>query len=126
MSVKDSDKQSIVEVAKHFYARGFRLIATSGTAAAIQAADIPCLVVNKVGEGHPNLVDVITCGAVDCIINTTTDSNTINDSYIIRQSAISQRVSYSTTVAGGLAMSISLAHSPLKVRALQHWHRDLI
>jgi carbamoyl-phosphate synthase large subunit len=126
MSVKDSDKQSIVEVAKHFYTHGFRLIATAGTAAAIQAADIPCLVVNKVGEGHPNLVDVITCGAVDCIINTTTDSSTIHDSYIIRQSAISQRVSYSTTVAGGLAMSISLAQSPLKVRALQHWHRDLI
>ncbi len=124
-SVKDSDKEAIKEVAKNFYDLGFRLVATSGTAAAILSADIPCMVVNKVSEGRPHLVDMIKNNAINFIVNTTNSKSTIHDSYIIRQSAIQKRVCYSTTIAGGLALSISLAHQQPKVRSLQSWHKTL-
>ena len=125
ISVKDSDKNAIIEVAQNFYELGFRLVATAGTAKAILQADIPCMVVNKVTEGRPHLVDMIKNNAVDFIINTTNSKSTIHDSYIIRQSAISQRVCYSTTIAGGLAVSLALSHQQPKVKSLQSWHKSL-
>jgi carbamoyl-phosphate synthase large subunit len=74
----------------------------------LQQAGIACKLVNKVYEGRPHIVDMIKNNEIDLIINTTEGRQSIADSYTIRASALQQKVSYTTTIAGAHATVLAL------------------
>ena len=110
LSVRKTDRQAVVGLARDLVASGFRLVATRGTAASIKAEGIDCEVVNKVMEGRPHIVDMIKNGQIDLIVNTTEGKQSIADSYTIRRSALQHKVSYSTTLAGARATCMALEY----------------
>ena len=123
ISVKDSDKQGITPIARQLVDRGFYIYATRGTASILQAANIPCDIVNKVREGRPNIVDMIKNDEIDLIINTTKGQKTVSDSFSIRRNAIQHDIAYTTTLAGAEAMCAAMDHQPEEsVISLQTLH----
>ena len=110
ISVKDEDKDKAVEVARLLLASGFQIVASGGTAAHLQAHDVACTTVNKVAQGRPHIVDHIINGDIAMIINTTAGKQAILDSYTIRREALMHKVFYQTTIAGGHAVALALAH----------------
>ena len=120
ISVKDDDKNKAAEVARLLIAAGYKIVATGGTAAHLQAQGIACERVNKVAQGRPHIVDHIINGDIAMIINTTAGKKAISDSYTIRREALMHKVFYQTTIAGGHAVALALSFSDdEKVRALQ-------
>jgi carbamoyl-phosphate synthase large subunit len=109
LSVKERDRQHAVELGRELAERGFEIISTRGTGSALQQAGIACKLVNKVYEGRPHVVDMIKNNEIDFIINTTEGKQSIADSYTIRASALQQKVSYTTTIAGAHATVRALA-----------------
>ena len=101
LSVKNNDKPRVIEVARQLAAQGFELVATKGTAAAIQEAGVACATINKVAEGRPHVVDMIKNNEVILVINTVEERrNAIADSRYIRTTALLNRVTTFTTIAG--------------------------
>ena len=104
ISVRNADKPKAVEVARALALMGFPLVATRGTASAINAAGIACESVNKVAEGRPHIVDLVKNGDVALVINTVEEKrNAISDSRSIRTTALAMRVTQYTTIAGAWA-----------------------
>jgi carbamoyl-phosphate synthase large subunit len=130
ISVKNADKPKAVQVARGLHALGFKVVATRGTAAAIQEAGIPVILVNKVAEGRPHIVDMLKNGEVSLVINTVEERrNAITDSRAIRTQALAARVTYYTTIAGALAAVEGMQYLReglgIKVYSLQDLHRSL-
>ncbi len=130
LSVKNQDKPKAVEVARGLHALGFKIVATRGTAAAIKDAGIPVVVVNKVAEGRPHIVDMLKNGEVSLVINTVEERrNAITDSRAIRTQALAARVTYYTTIAGAWAAVEGMQYLReglgIKVYSLQDLHRSL-
>ena len=128
VSVKNNDKARAVEVARGLAALGFSLLATKGTAAAIQAAGIACNVVNKVTEGRPNIVDMIKNNEIALVINTVEERrNAIADSRHIRTSALLARVTTFTTIFGAEAAVEGMQYlDDLDVISVQEMHAQLL
>jgi carbamoyl-phosphate synthase large subunit len=127
VSVKNDDKPRAVAVARSLAAMGFDLVATRGTAMAIQAAGIACAEVNKVAEGRPHVVDMMKNGQI-CLVITTVEErrNAIHDSRQIRTTALQCRVPTITTVAGAEAAVEGMQQSgTLEVHSLQALHQTL-
>jgi carbamoyl-phosphate synthase large subunit len=127
LTVKNNDKARAVAVARALVDMKFDLVATKGTAAAIQAAGIACGVVNKVTEGRPHVVDMIKNNEIVLVINTVEERrNAIADSRQIRTSALLARVTTFTTIAGAEAAVQGMAHMDnLGVVSLQEMHAQL-
>jgi len=127
ISVRDADKAAAVEVARGLHELGFALVASRGTAAAIAAQGLPVATVNKVAEGRPHVVDMIKNGEIDLIVNTVDEKRTaISDSRSIRTTAVQQRITYYTTIAGARAACAGLRHvESLVPYDLQGLHRRL-
>jgi carbamoyl-phosphate synthase large subunit len=127
VSVRSGDKPRAVEVARGLHELGFSLVATRGTAAAIAAAGIPVSAVNKVQEGRPHVVDMLKNGEIALVINTVEEKRgAIADSRSIRTTALAQRVSYYTTIAGASAAVEGMRHlHDLDVYSLQSLHAEL-
>ena len=124
ISIRESDKPKIGPIARDLLALGFQLVATRGTAAALQAVGIPCTLVNKVYEGRPHIVDMIKNGELQFIINTTEGRKAIADSFTIRRQALQQQVTYTTTLSGAEATCYALRELDAKdVNCLQVLHR---
>ena len=105
MSVRNADKAAAIKIARSLSDKGFDILATRGTQQAFNDAGIACRSVHKVIENQrPNVVDFIEDGTVDLIINTTEGRQAITDSRTIRSSAVQNRVCYTTTIAGALAI----------------------
>ena len=128
LTVKNNDKPRAVEVARALVALKFDLVATKGTAAAINAAGIACGVVNKVTEGRPHVVDMIKSNEIVLVINTVEERrNAIADSRQIRTSALLARVTTFTTIAGAEAAVQGMVHMDnLTVVSLQELHAQLV
>jgi carbamoyl-phosphate synthase large subunit len=127
LSVKNGDKQRAVEVAKMLHGMGYPIVATRGTAKAIEAAGIPVRTVNKVKEGRPDIVDLIKNGEITLVF-TTVDENRgeIADSRSIRITSQINRVTYYTTISAALAAVQGLrAINELEVYDLQSLHQSL-
>ena len=127
VSVKDSDKPLIVPAMRDLAAMGFTIIATEGTALALEASGLPVARVNKVAEGRPHIVDRIKDGGVALIFNTTEGVQSLKDSASIRGSALYGRVPYFTTAAASIASVAAIAalrRRPLEVRPLQAYHKS--
>jgi carbamoyl-phosphate synthase large subunit len=126
LSVRDGDKDRLLPVAKEIIARGFTLVATSGTASYLAEHGVVCERINKVLEGRPHIVDLIKNGEIAYIVNTTEGKQAIADSFSIRREALQHRVTYSTTVSGARALVHSLDfHSDGEVHSLQELHQEL-
>ncbi|KAB7628415.1 carbamoyl-phosphate synthase large subunit [Alkalilimnicola sp. S0819] len=125
MSVREADKPAAVAVARMLKDHGFSLIATRGTARALQEQGVDCKVINKVLEGRPHIVDAIKNGEIALIINTTEGKQAIRDSYSIRREALHRKVSYTTTIAGARATCLALEHLESRdVVRLQDLHKE--
>ena len=125
-SVRDADKERVVEIARLAHAGGFELVATNGTQRVIAAADIPCDSVNKVKQGRPHIVDMIKNDEISLIVNTTDGSGAIADSFRIRREALNQKVAYATTLSAGAAIVGALQEDALaNIFSLQELHEDL-
>ena len=126
LSVRDPDKQRLLPVAQGLIDRGYTLVATLGTAAVLREQGVECETVNKVIEGRPHIVDLIKNGEIAYIVNTTEGRQAITDSFSIRREALQQRVTYSTTIAGALALLESLEYRGTgPVLSLQELHASL-
>jgi len=127
ISVRKGDRPAAVKIAAELVRQGYRLVATRGTAGAIQEAGIPCDVVNKVLEGRPHIVDMIKNDQIDLIINTTEGKQAIADSYTIRGAALQHKVPYSTTIAHGHATTLALTFMDIPtVNRLQDLHQEYV
>ena len=126
ISVRNADKARIVEIGAQLIDLGFVLIATRGTAAALNAGGLAATVVNKVTEGRPHIVDMIKNNEITLIVNVVDDKRAVLDSVEIRRVALAQRVTYYTTLAGARAACIGMrAMKELQVYDLQGLHGQL-
>jgi carbamoyl-phosphate synthase large subunit len=126
ISVRDADKEGVIDVAKGLSALGFNLMATSGTFKILDAAGIDVKRVNKVNEGRPHIVDMIKNDEIAMSVNTTEGPVAIADSAAIRRSALQHKVYYTTTLAGAEAVVKALESDGLQtVRRLQELHATI-
>jgi carbamoyl-phosphate synthase large subunit len=115
VSVRDGDKARAADLARLLTGKGFRIVATRGTASAIMAAGIPCEAINKVKNG-----------GIQFIANTTEGKRSIEESRSIRAAAIQHKVCYFTTMAGAQAAAIAMDHlDKVQVNRLQELHEAL-
>jgi carbamoyl-phosphate synthase large subunit len=128
ITVTDSDKPTVTPIARRFHEMGFRVVATAGTAAYLRARGIPTDRIFKVHEGRPNCLDMIVNRDAQLLINTPLGKHAQVDDYLLRQAAIVNRVSYTTTMSAASAASdaiLSLRSRKPTVRCLQEWHAML-
>ena len=126
LSVRDSDKQLLIPIARELIGRGYELVATRGTARYLQEHAIVCESVNKVMEGRPHVVDLIKNNEITFVVNTTEGAQAIADSFSIRRETLQRQISYTTTIAGGRATLRALDHeNDYTVHSLQQLHRGL-
>ena len=127
LSVRNEDKARAVEVARTLVELGFSLVATRGTAAAIEKAGLAVQQVNKVQEGRPHIVDMLKNREVSLIVNTVEeDQRSIKDSHSIRTTALQNRITYYTTIAGARAACVGMKHlQELRAYDIQTLHRSL-
>ena len=126
LSVRDSDRPFIGDLAKEFYDLGFKIIATKGTARSISERDIPVEVIKKVAEGRPHVVDAMKNSEVNLIVNTTEGRQSILDSASIRRTALEERIYCTTTIEGGKAVCAVLRNKDQwSVERLQDLHAKI-
>jgi len=129
ISVKNQDKRSIVLIAKKLSDLGFKIMATSGTAATLIRNDIEVETLPKLGEGRPNIIDFIKDGKVDLIINTPAGKATKEDEAKIRSNAVLYSVPLITTIAGAQAsvngIETLIKKSEMSVKSIQEYHRQI-
>jgi carbamoyl-phosphate synthase large subunit len=128
LTVNDSDKATVMPIARRFQEMGFTLFATDGTARHLRVRGIPVTAVRKVHEGHPNGIDLMINREVKLLINTPLGKHAQYDDYQLRRTAIAQRLSYTTTMSAASAACdaiLSLRSRQPSVRSLQEWHEQL-
>ena len=129
ISVHDMHKDRIVPVAESFHRMGFKILATSGTAAHLQRHGVKTEIVWKVSEGRPHVVDHIKNGDIQLVINTTVGRQSSRDAYHIRQGTLKYNVLYTTTVAGARALSeavMAMQQEDWGVAPLQEYHKKVL
>jgi carbamoyl-phosphate synthase large subunit len=122
ITVADRDKSAATGIAIQLHDLGFKLIATRGTAKALNRMGIPARAINKIGEGSPHVVDAIELGDVDLVINTPVGTGARTDGYEIRAAAVARRIPCITTMSGGIAAVRAIAaaaHGEPEVISLQ-------
>jgi carbamoyl-phosphate synthase large subunit len=128
ISVANRDKPAVVEVARQFAQLGFRIRATSGTQACLADAGIASDAILKRHEGSPNMLDAISGGEIQLVVNTPSGRESrIDDSYI-RKTAVKRKVPYVTTLAAALAAAKGIAAMRAgrgQVKSLQEYHADI-
>ena len=126
VSVRDRDKDAVVEVAQRLSSLGYSLVATHGTAKVIEAAGLPVTGVNKVLEGRPHIVDMLKNGEIQVVFNTTEGKQAIADSSTIRRTALRHDVYCTTTIAGALAVCDAVEFgNNMSVYTIQQLHAEL-
>ena len=109
ISLKNDDKDEAIAPARALVDMGFKLIATRGTAKALEDAGLPVTRINKVLEGRPHVVDALKNGEVQLVFNTTEGAQALADSASIRRTAVTMKVPYYTTMAGAVAATQAIA-----------------
>ncbi len=125
ISVKDTDKEAVIPVAREFVKLGFEIISTSGTAEALTRSKIKITKVFKVNEGRPNVLDRIKNGDINFIINTPSGKIPREHEVVIRNAALAAKIPIMTTVRAALASANgirSLQKRKVQVRSLQEYH----
>jgi carbamoyl-phosphate synthase large subunit len=129
ISVRDDDKPAACDLAQRLAELGFSIVATGGTAAALQRASVEAKPINKVLEGRPHVVDSLRNGEIDVVINTTEGAQAIRDSRSLRRQTLMSGIPYFTTIAAATAAVGAierLREAPLAVRSLQEYHATVV
>ena len=124
ISMKDGDKERIIEPARQLCEMGFKIVATSGTARLLEENNVPVTRINKVLEGRPHIVDAIANGEVQLVFNTTEGAQALSDSASLRRAALQNTVPYYTTLSGAMAATRAIAamrRDELHVASLQSY-----
>ena len=126
ISVNRKDKEEVVDVAGSFVNDGFKVLATGGTYDLIADAGLPVTKIKKLYEGRPNILDAITNGEIDLIINSPVGKESVHDDSYLRKAAIKARIPYMTTMAAAKATAEGIAYvkknGSSEVRSLQELH----
>ncbi|HEX4083836.1 MAG TPA: carbamoyl-phosphate synthase large subunit [Chthoniobacteraceae bacterium] len=125
ISVKDTQKPDVAQLAKEFSALGFKIFATAGTAAAIKAEGTPVTKLFKLAEGRPHVLDMIKNGEISFIINTPAGKTPREDEVRIRSAAVAQRIPIMTTMRAAKASVRgirSLKEQGFGVKCIQEYH----
>jgi carbamoyl-phosphate synthase large subunit len=125
--VKDRSP-ALVGAARQFAQMGFKLLATRGTQAFLAASGVAADLVLKVQEGRPSIVDVVTNGGIQLIINTPAGKMSVTDDSYIRKAAIKHKIPYITTVTAAVAAAEGISariKGDYEVRSLQSYHADI-
>jgi carbamoyl-phosphate synthase large subunit len=125
ISVKDADKEAILEPTRKLIAAGFSIVATKGTAEYLNQQGIVAESINKVKEGRPHCVDAIKSGEICLVFNTTMGAQSVSDSYSIRRSVIIYEIAYFTTMEGikaGTDGILAMLRENLDVKPLQEYY----
>jgi carbamoyl-phosphate synthase large subunit len=128
ISVRDEDKQAILDIASDFRNLGFRIAATKGTSGFLLGHGISNTRVKKVREGRPHVVDMIKNGEIDLVVNTTSDKKAIAESFSIRRTALIFGIPYTTTLAGARATAQairSMMKGDIEVKTIQEYHMGI-
>jgi len=129
ITVTDTDKPAATQLATRFHDLGFEVIATGGTAQAIEQMGVPVTRINKLGEGSPHVLDLIRKDQCDLVINTPTGSGARTDGYEIRTAAVRQGIPCVTTMTGATAATRAIAagkEADAEVRSLQEIHAGTV
>ena len=124
ISVKDDDKNKIVDVARKLIKLGFNLITTSGTNDFLNKNELKSNIVKKVKDGSPNIIDLIKDNKIDLVINTTLSSKEILESFSIRRTSLVKQIPYFTTLSGAIAGVDAIEYmikDNIKVKPLQDY-----
>ena len=124
ISIKDDDKNKIIPVAQKLFNLGFKICATSGTAKILNDNEIETNYIKKVIEGRPNAVDAMLSGEIQLVINTVEGSNSIKDSFSLRQTALLNKIPYYTTLQGANAATLAIKvikEEVLTVKSIQSY-----
>src|SRR5437764_1416004 len=127
VSVRETDKNRIVDAVQLLHSLGFKVLATSGTARFLADKGVPTEKVNKVLEGRPHIVDAITNGEVQLVFNTTEGPQALADSRSLRRAALLHKVPYYTTLSGAVAAAQGIRayrDGALEVRTLQSYFSE--
>ncbi len=125
ITVTDTDKPAATQLAARFHDLGFEVIATGGTAQAIERMGVPVTRINKLGEGSPHVVDLIQERRCNLVINTPTGSGARADGYEIRTAAVRHGIPCVTTMTGATAAARAIAagrQGEAEVRSIQEIH----
>ncbi|STY79283.1 Carbamoyl-phosphate synthase large chain [Moraxella catarrhalis] len=123
ISVRDSDKAGVVDVAKRLAGFGFNIVATGGTHDMLVGAGVACKRVNKVSEGRPHIVDMMKNGQIHLAINTTEGKQALKDSFPIRREALQNKILVANTLNAGRAVCEAYETTlPFDVYKLQDLH----
>ncbi|WP_302163714.1 carbamoyl-phosphate synthase large subunit [[Ruminococcus] torques] len=129
ISVSNRDKPEVVEVAADFAKAGFKIIASDNTCRLLKENGIEAEKINKLQEGRPNMLDVITNGKVDMIVNTPSGKESKNDDSYLRKAAIKKKVPYMTTMAAAKAAANGILavkkNGSSEVKSLQEIHGEI-
>ena len=128
ITVNNKDKEEMVEVARELKKAGFKIIATKGTQKALADAEIVSEFVYKLNEGRPNIIDFMTNGKVDLMINTPASASEHTDDSDLRKTAIKKKIPYITTMAAAKATAdgiLAMANPEHGVKSLQELHAEI-
>ena len=129
ISVNRKDKPEVAKLAKSFHEDGFNIIATGTTYELIKENGIPVEKVNKLYEGRPNILDLITNEKIQLIVNSPVGKDSIHDDSYLRKAAIKSRIPYITTMAAAFAAADGIRHlkkhKSSDVKSLQDWHKEI-
>jgi carbamoyl-phosphate synthase large subunit len=124
VSVRDEDKERVIEAVRTLTGLGFKVIATSGTQRFLAERGVAADRILKASEGRPNVVDAIKNGRVQLVFNTTEGAQALADSKSLRRAALLHKVPYYTTLSGAVAAAQGIKAylgGDLEVRALQSY-----
>ncbi len=129
ISVNNKDKAEVADVARVFYENGFEIVATGTTHRLITEAGIPAEKVKKLYEGRPNLLDAITNGDYQLIVNSPSGKDSLHDDSYLRKAAIKSKIPYMTTMAAAKATAEGIRYIKLNgnssVKSLQEMHSEI-
>lgn len=129
ISVNAKDRPEVTEIARSLSEDGFKIIATGSTYDLISSSGIPAEKVKKLYEGRPNILDMITNGNIQLIINSPVGKESVHDDSYLRKAAIKAKIPYMTTIAAAKATADGIhyvkTHKSSEVKSLQTLHSEI-
>ena len=129
ISVNRKDRAEVVEVAKSFAEAGFHILATGNTYDVITEAGVAAEKVKKLYEGRPNVLDLLTNGKIDLIVNSPVGQDAVSDDSYLRKAAIKHKIPYMTTIAAAKATADGILYVQKngngEVHSLQTLHSQI-
>ena len=127
ISLNKTDKPEVVGIARAFHEAGFKIMATKGNYDRIKEAGLPAQMVKKLHEGRPNIVDYLTNGDIQLVVNSPIGKDSTHDDSYLRKAAVKNRVTYITTAAAARSAAEGIGYAKKngqgEVKSLQEWHK---